>query len=112
LIHVSPRWRQTILRLLLVLSLLAVLGVITATVAWAQQDPTSGTALVAQEQPYRPGVTEIEPPNWLAPLGPLASLPVWAIAAILAAAAAAIFVVVPTVVKWIWVLRSTRDSES
>lgn len=105
-------FQKSLVRLILLALTVSVLGVVLGEPASAQVEAVDPPILLGQEQPYQPDVTNIAPPDWLEGLGPLSSLPVWAIAAILAAVVAALFVVVPAAVKWVWVWRSTRDSET
>lgn len=72
----------------------------------------TGVAFGQADDPYRPAVTQVDPPSWLEPFGPLASLPVWAIAALLAAVVAGLVIVVPAAVRWVWTAGTTRDSET
>lgn len=107
-----PWVHKSLVRLILLASMLLFSLLLFIEPASAQVGAVDAPVLQAQEQPYQPDVTNIAPPGWLGGLGPLASLPVWAVAAVLAAVVAALFVVIPALVKWIWVWRSTRDSET
>jgi hypothetical protein len=56
-----------------------------------------------EETPYEPPEIEVVgTPSWLRPLSVLGQLPLWAQAAVAAAAIAAAIVVIPTVVRWLW----------
>lgn len=85
-------------------------------VTFASSMSFAGIALaqeVAQEDsPYQPAITQVDPPSWLDPLGPLATLPVWAIAAVLAAVAAALVIVVPAAIRWAWSIGAARGSKT
>lgn len=72
----------------------------------------AGVAFAQDDSPYQPAVTQVDPPSWLEPLGPLAAMPVWAIAAVLSAVVAGLVIVVPAFVRWAWTTGATRDSES
>lgn len=95
---------------LMALTLMAVM--IMGGVATGQEVQTFGPTAGQESDPYQAPIASIDPPSWLEPLGPLATLPVWATAAVLAALAAALFILVPALVRWVWSMRRTRDSET
>lgn len=69
----------------------------------------SGLSLVlAQETPTELPEAETETPGWLEPLAPLAGLPIWAQAAVLAVVLAAVGFVVVVVIRAIWGSASRR----
>ena len=72
-------------------------------------DPTV-LAQQVQDSPYQPPENEeIEPPPWLAPLGPVAELPLWAVAAVLSAGLAGLVIIVPMAARWIWKLGPDKE---
>ena len=84
--------------------------------ALADKSSSTGRTVVAQEvqdSPYQPPVVEeVLPPSWLAPFGPLAQLPLWAVAAVLSVTLAGLVIILPMVVRWIWTLGSNGDSRT
>ena len=71
-------------------------------------------AVSAQEDtPYAPpDIESVDVPSWLAPLEPLARLPLWGQAAVLSAGVAGMFFVIPLVFRWVWKLGEDRDGEN
>ena len=62
-----------------------------------------GVVLAQEETPYAPPEVEsVDVPSWLAPLEPLARLPLWGQAAVLSAGVAGMFFVLPLVFRWVW----------
>jgi len=77
----------------------------------ATADAVPATPIVAQEEsPYTPPeIDSVDVPGWLEPLEPLARLPLWGQAAVLSAAVAGMFFVVPMIFKWVWNLGSNPE---
>jgi hypothetical protein len=97
------------LRLLIGLGFVAMLVLAPAMGALAD---TSHLDVVAQTPYEGPEIDEVEPPGWLAPLEPLARLPLWGQAAVLSAGVAGMFFVVPMVFRWVWRLGpDDKDSD-
>lgn len=70
------------------------------------------TGQVLAQAPYEaPDIDEVEPPDWLKPLEPLARLPLWGQAAVLSAGVAGLFFVIPMVGRWVWRLGEGRGDE-
>jgi hypothetical protein len=73
---------------------------------------SGGSIVVAQETPYQaPEIEEIEPPDWLKFLQPLAALPLWGQAAVLSAGVAGLFFVIPMVGRWVWKLGPGHEED-
>jgi len=51
-----------------------------------------------------PAIFSVDLPSWLAPLEPLARLPLWGQAAVVSAGVAGFLLVVPMVFRWVWKL--------
>jgi hypothetical protein len=74
--------------------------ILSAQVAGAQVQPS----------PYQPpDLTEVDLPSWVAPFAPIASLPLWAQAALVSAVIAGLIFVVPIISRWL--LRIGQDAE-
>jgi hypothetical protein len=68
--------------------------------------------VATEESPYTPPeIDEVELPQWLQALEPLARLPLWGQAAVLSAGVAGMFFVVPMVFRWVWNLGEDREEE-
>jgi hypothetical protein len=96
------------LRLLVGLGFVATLLLGPALGALAE---THRVSIVAQTPYESPEIDEVDPPGWLAPLEPLAALPLWGQAAVLSAGVAGLFFVVPMVFRWVWKLGPDDDDE-
>jgi hypothetical protein len=96
------------LRLLIGLGFVATLLLGPALGAVAQ---THRVSVVAQTPYEAPEIDEVDPPSWLAPLQPIAALPLWGQAAVLSAGVAGLFFVVPMVFRWVWKLGPDDDDE-
>jgi hypothetical protein len=96
------------LRLLIGLGFVATLLLGPALGAVAQ---THRVSVVAQTPYEAPEIDEVDPPSWLAPLEPIAALPLWGQAAVLSAGVAGLFFVVPMVFRWVWKLGPDDDDE-
>ena len=96
------------LRLLVGLGFVATLLLGPALGAVAQ---THRVSVVAQTPYEAPEIDEVDPPSWLAPLEPIAALPLWGQAAVLSAGVAGLFFVVPMVFRWVWKLGPDDDDE-
>jgi hypothetical protein len=93
------------LRLLIALGFVALMLFGAATAAFADQ-------VVVAQNPYEaPDIDEVEPPGWLAPLEPLAALPLWGQAAVLSAGVAGLVFLVPAVFRWVWKLGPDNDED-
>jgi hypothetical protein len=70
----------------------------------ADEGGVADQVVTAQEEaPYTPPeFNSVDMPSWLAPLEPLARLPLWGQAAVLSAGVAGMFFVLPMVFKWVW----------
>jgi hypothetical protein len=74
-----------------------------AASAQTTDDDAQAEVVAIDETPYEPPEIEVvDTPSWLRPLSVLGQLPLWAQAAVAAAAIAAAIVVIPTVVRWLW----------
>ena len=96
------------LRLLVGLGFVATLLLGPALGAVAE---THRVSIVAQTPYEAPEIDEVDPPGWLAPLEPIAALPLWGQAAVLSAGVAGLFFVVPMVFRWVWKLGPDDDDE-
>ena len=96
------------LRLLVGLGFVATLLLGPALGAVAE---THRVSIVAQTPYEAPEIDEVDPPSWLAPLEPIAALPLWGQAAVLSAGVAGLFFVVPMVFRWVWKLGPDDDDE-
>jgi hypothetical protein len=72
----------------------------------------SEVVVATEESPYTPPeVDQVDLPNFLRALEPLARLPLWGQAAVLSAGVAGMFFVVPMVFRWVWNLGEDREDE-
>lgn len=72
---------------------------------------TEAATTAQEESPYTPPeFDDAEVPSWLAPLEPLAQLPLWGQAAVLSAGVAGMFFLVPLVFRWVWKLGEDRKN--
>jgi hypothetical protein len=68
--------------------------------------------VATEEAPYTPpDVDEVDLPQWLQLVEPLARLPLWGQAAVLSAGVAGLFFVVPMVFRWVWNLGERREDD-
>jgi len=58
-----------------------------------------------------PEIGSIDMPFWLAPLEPLARLPLWGQAAVLSAGVGGLFFTLPMVLRWVWSLSNEATDE-
>jgi hypothetical protein len=73
--------------------------------------PDPSPVVAQEESPYTPPeIQEVDTPDWLAALEPLARLPLWGQAAVLSAGVAGMFFVVPIVFRWVWRLGEDRQN--
>jgi hypothetical protein len=94
------RLRIVVAGVVLVLLLTGQALVVSAAVVEA-----AGETVTAQQEetPYQPpDIDNVEVPEWLRPLSPIARLPLWGQAAVLSAGVAGLFFVVPMVFRWVW----------
>ena len=105
--------RFRIVRLLMGFALVAFLLLGPALFVSADDDiSTADQVVTAQEEGtyIPPDINSVEMPGWLAPLEPLARLPLWGQAAVLSAGVAGMFFVLPMVFKWVWNLGEDRQN--
>ncbi len=94
------------LRWLIALGFVAMMLLGPATGALAD----NGQVVVAQTY-EAPEIDEVDPPSWLAPLEPLAALPLWGQAAVLSAGVAGLVFLVPMIGRWVWSLGDNSDDD-
>ncbi|MGH8872025.1 MAG: hypothetical protein ACRDWS_08630 [Acidimicrobiia bacterium] len=96
--------RFRIIRLLVGFALVAFL-LLGPAVLVSADDGVTQVVTAQEESPYTPPEIEsVDAPAWLAPLAPLARLPLWGQAAVLSAGVAGMFFVIPMVFRWVWKL--------
>lgn len=101
---------RNLLRLTAVVGLVLALVVVAGVSAPAQATTEDVVAQVNQVTPYEPPeFVEVDLPGWAEPFEPLAQLPLWAQAALVSAAIAGLFFVIPIVSRWMWKLGENAE---
>lgn len=91
------------------LAMIVILLLVRMDSVQALTDGPASSVEAQGESPYEFDVTTVETPFWLEPWGPLARLPVWAAAAVLAGVATAAILIVIGIGRLVWKVAFNRN---